>query len=102
LNQVALVGDASKASNEGNDNIDPHLITKSNSKPRKRKSDDGQMKSKPVLKKAKPEPKSKDSKTDTSNAPVKKAKAEPKSEIKVQDTRPRLTTPDLEFDYDRS
>jgi hypothetical protein len=39
---------------------------------------------------------------DASNKRAKKSKPEPKSEANEQDARPRLTSPDLEFDYDRS
>jgi len=67
---------------------DPQSLTKSISKGRKRRSADGHESRNPAEKKVK--------------TAEKKAKTEPKSEANGQETRPRLTTADLEFDYDRS
>jgi hypothetical protein len=64
--------------------LDSRPLTKETSKARKRSSNDGQESGKPSAKKAK------------------KSKAEPTSEVHKEDIRPRLTTPDLEYDYDRS
>jgi hypothetical protein len=65
---------------EGESN--PQNLTKSTSKGLKKRLTDGHGPSNPAKKT--------------------KTKTKPKSEANEQETRPRLTTPDLEFDYDKS